>query len=75
MVNANINKGNKKMLKHCSYRISMTALMIAFVVILNFVIQEIPSKYRVFDLSSQKLYTIGEQTEKILKNVKKDVNL
>lgn len=75
MVNAHRNKGNKKMLKHGSYSIAMTALMIAIVVILNLVIQEIPSKYREFDLSSQKLYTIGEQTEKILKNLKKDVNL
>lgn len=63
------------MLKHGSYSIAMTALMIAIVVILNLVIQEIPSKYREFDLSSQKLYTIGEQTEKILKNLKTDVNL
>lgn len=75
MVNAHRNKGNKKMLKHGSYSIAMTALMIAIVVILNLVIQEIPSKYREFDLSSQKLYTIGEQTEKILKNLKTDVNL
>jgi ABC-2 type transport system permease protein len=75
MVNAHRNKGNKKMLKHGSYSIAMTALMIAIVVILNLVIQEIPSKYREFDLSSQKLYTIGEQTEKILKNLKKDVKL
>ena len=75
MVNIHKNKGNRKMLKHGSYSIAMTALVIAIVVILNLVIQEIPSKYREFDLSSQKLYTIGEQTEKILSNLKKDVNL
>lgn len=75
MVNIHRNKGNKKMLKHGSYSIAITALVIAIVVILNLVIQELPSKYREFDLSSQKLYTIGEQTEKILKNLKKDVNL
>ncbi len=75
MVNIHRNKGNKKMLKHGSYSIAMTAVVIAIVVILNLVIQELPSKYREFDLSSQKLYTIGEQTEKILKNLKKDVNL
>lgn len=75
MVNIHKNKGNKKMLKHGSYSIAMTALVIAIVVILNLVIQELPSKYREFDLSTQKLYTIGEQTEKILKNLKKDVNL
>ena len=53
----------------------VTAVVIAIVVVLNLVVQEIPSKYREIDLSSQKLYTIGEQTEKILKNLKKDVTL
>lgn len=75
IVNIHKNKGNKKMLKHGSYSIALTALVVAIVVILNLVIQELPSKYREFDLSSQKLYTIGEQTEKILSNLKKDVNL
>lgn len=75
IININKNKSNKKMLKHGSYSLATTALVIAIVVILNLVIQELPSKYREFDLSSQKLYTIGEQTEKILKNLKKDVNI
>lgn len=68
-------KRNKKLLKHGSYSVAVTAVVIAIVVVLNLVMQEIPSKYREIDLSSQKLYTIGEQTEKILKNLKKDVTL
>lgn len=68
-------KRNKKLLKHGTYSMAVTAVVIAIVVVLNLVVQEIPSKYREFDLSSQKLYTIGEQTEKILKNLKKDVTL
>lgn len=68
-------KRNKKLLKHGTYSMAVTAVVIAIVVVLNLVLQEIPSKYREIDLSSQKLYTIGEQTEKILKNLKKDVTL
>lgn len=68
-------KRNKKLLKHGTYSMAVTAVVIAIVVVLNLVVQEIPSKYRQIDLSSQKLYTIGEQTEKILKNLKKDVTL
>lgn len=68
-------KRNKKLLKHGTYSMAVTAVVIAIVVVLNMVVQEIPSKYREIDLSSQKLYTIGEQTEKILKNLKKDVTL
>lgn len=68
-------KRNKKLLKHGTYSMAVTAVVIAIVVVLNLVVQEIPSKYREIDLSSQKLYTIGEQPEKILKNLKKDVTL
>ena len=68
-------KRNKKLLKHGTYSMAVTAVVIAIVVVLNLVVQEIPSKYREIDLSSQKLYSIGEQTEKILKNLKKDVTL
>lgn len=68
-------KRNKKLLKHGTYSMAVTAVVIAIVVVLNLVVQEIPFKYREIDLSSQKLYTIGEQTEKILKNLKKDVTL
>ena len=68
-------KRNKKLLKHGTYSMAVTAVVIAIVVVVNLVVQEIPSKYREIDLSSQKLYTIGEQTEKILKNLKKDVTL
>ena len=68
-------KRNKKLLKHGTYSMAVTAVVIAIVVVLNLVVQEIPSKYREIDLSSQKLYTIGEHTEKILKNLKKDVTL
>lgn len=68
-------KRNKKLLKHGTYSMAVTAVVIAIFVVLNLVVQEIPSKYREIDLSSQKLYTIGEQTEKILKNLEKDVTL
>lgn len=66
---------NKKTLAHGSYSIGMTAVVIAIIVVLNLVVQELPSKYREIDLSSQKLYTIGEQTKKVLEKLDKDVEL
>lgn len=68
-------KKNKTRLKHSSYSMAITGIVIASVVIFNMAIQELPSKYREIDLSSQKLYTIGEQTEKILKGLNKDVKM
>lgn len=66
---------NQKILKHGSYSVGITVVILAIIVVLNLVVQEIPSKYREIDLSSQKLYSIGEQTEKMLKNLEKDVEL
>lgn len=66
---------NKKVLRHGSYSMAVTGIVIASVVVLNLVVQELPSKFREIDLSSQKLYTIGEQTEKMLKKLNKDVQI
>ena len=66
---------NKKILRHGSYSIGVTAIVIAIVVVLNLVIQELPSSIREIDLSSEKLYTIGDQTKDLLDNLDKDVEL
>ena len=50
-------------------------IFIAIIVVLNLVLQEVPSKYREIDLSTQKLYSIGDQTKKVLKKLDKDVEI
>ena len=66
---------NKKVLRHGSYSIGVMAIVIAIVVVLNLVIQELPSSFREIDLSSEKLYTIGDQTKELLDGLDKDVDL
>ena len=66
---------NKKVLRHGSYSIGVMAIVIAIVVVLNLVIQELPSSFREIDLSSEKLYTIGDQTKELLDDLDKDVDL
>ena len=66
---------NKKILRHGSYSIGVMAIVIAIVVVLNLVIQELPSSFREIDLSSEKLYTIGDQTKELLDDLDKDVDL
>ena len=66
---------NKKILRHGSYSIGITAVVVAIVVVLNLVVQELPSNIREIDLSSEKLYTIGDQTKDVLDNLDKDVEL
>lgn len=64
---------NKKYLKIGSFSITMTAVVVAVVIVLNLFIAEIPSIYTKFDLSSTDLYSIGEETETVLAGVCEDV--
>lgn len=66
---------NKKVLRHGSYSIGVMAIVIAIVAVLNLVIQELPASMREIDLSSEKLYTIGDQTKELLDDLDKDVDL
>lgn len=64
---------NKKYLKIGSFSITMTAVVIAVVIVLNLFVAEIPATYTKFDLSASSLYSIGEETEAILNGVREDV--
>ena len=66
---------NKKNLRNGFYSIGITAVVIAIVVVFNLVVQELPSNLREIDLSSEKLYTIGDQTKEVLDNLDKDVEM
>ena len=66
---------NKKYLKNGSYSIAITAIFVVMVVIVNLMAGELPSKYTQIDVSEEKLYSIGSQTEEILQNLDKDVTI
>ena len=57
---------NKKQMKKGSYSIAITAIVIAIVIAANLVMAEIPSQYTQVDVSEQKLYTISDETQKLL---------
>ena len=66
---------NKKYLKNGSYSIAVTAIFVVIVVVINLIIGEVSSKYTQIDVSDQQLYSIGSQTEELLKNLDKDVTI
>lgn len=82
MKNKNHNKFDKKKLigtiskkhiKNGSYTMVMSVIFIAVVIVINMIVSTIPSKYSEIDISSQKLYSIGDETKKMLKDLEKDV--
>ena len=55
---------SKKHIKNGSYSMAMAAIFIVIVVVINMIVGAIPSKYSQLDVSSSKLYTIGDETKK-----------
>lgn len=64
---------NKKYLKNGSYSVAISAVFIVIVVVVNLIVNEIPSKYSEIDISNSKIYSIGEQTTDMLDELEKDV--
>ena len=82
--NNNINKKqkrkfkdsiNKKYLKNGSYSSIMIVVFIAIIIVINMIVGNLPSKYTQWDISSEKLYTIGDETKAMLKALDKDVTI
>ena len=65
----------KKQFKNGSYTILYSAIAVAVVVFLNLIIGTLPTSIIHSDLSANKLYTISEQTESIVKNLEDDITI
>lgn len=64
---------NKKYLKNGSYSSIMIVVFVAIIIVINMIVGNLPSKYTRLDISSEKLYTIGDETKAMLKDLDKDV--
>ena len=65
----------KKNLRHGSYVSIMTVIVIALVAAVNLVVGQLPSSVTQIDASSRQLYTIGEETENLVRGLEQDVTL
>lgn len=68
-------KFNKRAFRKDSYSAAMSVVVIAIVVVINLIVGQIPTKYTEFDISTGKLYTIGDETKKVLKNLDEDITI
>ena len=66
---------NKKYLKNGSYSVAISAVVIVIVVVINLIVNEIPAKYSQIDISDEQIYSIGDETTEMLKNLDKDVSI
>ena len=57
------------------YSAAITAAVIAAVVLLNLLVRAIPSKYTEFDLSEAGLYTLGDSSKQVARELSQDVTI
>ncbi len=70
-----MNKTNKKIIKIGSYSIGLTAIAIAIVIVLNLFIGQLPSNIIKPDLTADAILTFGDETKKLVSEVKEDITL
>ena len=52
-----------------SFSAAMVLVVLAIIVVINLIFTKIPNKYTDFDISQNKLYSIGEESLELFKNV------
>ena len=66
---------NKKYLKNGSYSVVISAIFVVIVLVVNMIVGSLPTKYTEVDVSSEKLYSISDDTKDFLKKLDKDITI
>lgn len=71
-----VKKGiNQKYLRNGSYSMVISVIFLIIIIVINLIVGELPSKYTEIDISDEKIYSIGEQTIEMLRELEKDVTI
>lgn len=70
-----IREINRKYLKNGSYSMIITAVFIIIIIVINLIVNELPSSMTEIDISDEKLYSIGDTTKDFLDSLDKDVTI
>lgn len=74
----NSNKTKKKASikwRNGSYSIGIIAVMIVIVVVINLIVEKLPSNIKEIDISTNQIYSIGDTTKEVLNNLDQDVEI
>ena len=64
---------NRRSAKMGTYTVVLALIVLAAIIVLNMIVSALPTKYTIIDTSAEKLYSISEETEKAIQNIKEDV--
>ncbi len=65
----------RRKMTSANYTMAMTALVLAFVVIINLIVTSLSTDIRQIDLTRGDVFTLTEQSEELLAELEKDVNI
>lgn len=66
---------NQLALKGGSYSLTITAIVLALIIVVNIFISALPTSLTKYDISSSKLYSITSNTKVVVNNLKQDVTI
>lgn len=69
------NNSKLRVLKSGSYSAAITVFVVAFIVVINLIVNALPANYTKFDFTEQQMYTLSEQTKSVLKDLKEEVTV
>lgn len=61
--------------KNGSYSVGVTAIVLAIVIVINLMVNQLPSTIKQVDISSNQIYSIGEITKDVLNDLDKEVKI
>lgn len=66
---------NRRIIKSGSYTVAVSAVVIAIVIVINFLFSALPESYTEIDISKESLYTVGDTTKDIVGGLEENVTL
>ncbi|MCD7819300.1 MAG: GldG family protein [Lachnospiraceae bacterium] len=66
---------NLRQLKHGSYSIALTVIVVVAVLIINLIAGQIPSQYTQIDLSGQQLSVLSDTTKELVEGLTEDITI
>lgn len=66
-------QGSKRTLRSGSYATVLAMVVLAFVILVNLVVQALPSKWTEFDISTSSLFTLSDTSKNLLHELNSDV--
>lgn len=58
-----------------AYSTAVVAASTAAIVMINLIVNQLPSSYTVFDVTSQKLYSLTDETKEFLSDIQEEINI